>query len=192
MTKDSDISVIVSIQSNDEQAIEILYNKYVKKLYNYFYYRVYDKATSEDLLSETWFHIFDKIPTFDTSKSENVSWWMYSIAHNKLVDYFRKQKPDYWIELDDSVIWYDSRLIEKVNANHLVEKITETLKDIHPHAKDVVLMKIWEWMSHWKIATALSISEANSKKIFSRSVKYLQENYADLIPFIYFILIYHG
>lgn len=192
MKKDSDLALVKSIQSNNEQAIDVLYNRYVKKLYNYFYYRVYDKATSEDLLSQTWFHIFDKIATFDIAKSENVSWWMYSIAHHKLVDHFRKKDVDYAIEFDDAVVWYDSRLLEKTDAKLLVEKIIETLKDIHPQAKDIVLMKIREWMTHAEIALALTISEANSKKIFSRSISYLQDHYSTIIPFICLLLIAHG
>ena len=73
MHTDTDLTLIQLIKNNDEKATEDLYHKYVQKLYNYFYYRVYDKTICEELLSQTRFDIFDRIPSFDVDRSTNVS-----------------------------------------------------------------------------------------------------------------------
>lgn len=168
------VVTVTAMQQGDTNAGEDLYHAFIDKIYAYFYRRVYSKVLAEDLTSETFLAVFEQIEKFDPQRSTNVSWWIYRIAHNKLIDHRRKTKHTP-VQLDED--WqatdYHPDLLEQTHAKHLIEKIGDLLSDMHPQAKQIVMMKLWEWMSHFEISNELQMKESNVRKIFSRSIKQL-------------------
>ena len=64
------------------------YNKYLDKIYNYIWYRVgFDKSVTEDLCSEIFLKAYKGFKDFDQSKPFQS--WIYAIAKNHLLNYYR-------------------------------------------------------------------------------------------------------
>jgi RNA polymerase sigma-70 factor (ECF subfamily) len=66
-----------------------LYEVYLPKVYQYARYRVGDKETAEDLTSDIFNKALDGFKRFDPQKA-SFSTWIFSIARNTIVDYYRK------------------------------------------------------------------------------------------------------
>ncbi len=187
--KENDLSLISKIKDWDQKAMSILYEKYVDKIYKYFYFRTNNKINSEDLTSDTFFGLFEGINRFDNNKSRKVSSWIYAIAQNKLCDYFKKYwKQELQVENEKESFYYDNSILKDLTNTILVEDVCAFLSTIHPKAKDILLMKIWEGMTHQEIAQELWISLDNSKKIYSRSIKQVNEKFGE-IGFSFIILL---
>jgi RNA polymerase sigma-70 factor, ECF subfamily len=76
------------------------YEKYKNKILTYLMYRLnFDKELSEDLLMDIVLKAYEK---FDTFKSKNGSFknWIFTIAHNHLLNYWRDNKNAKTISID--------------------------------------------------------------------------------------------
>lgn len=186
--KDEDISLDALLQG-DTQSMSLFYEHYVDRIYQYFFYRTSNKLSSQDLTSETFFAFFESLSRFDPTTNTSLKTRLYSIAHNLLRQYFTQYQKEAWrtLSLDDTVIGYDENILEQCSFSHQVEQFFSVLEELHPHAKQIVLMKIWEGMSHAQIAQELWISIDNTKQIYSRSLKTLKERFGGFIVSFIFL-----
>lgn len=83
------MTLIEKIISGDEQAITSFYQEYAKPLLRYLQNRVpHEEAT--EILNDIFLEAIDAMHTL--KKETNLRAWLYKIAHNKTVDYYRKKK----------------------------------------------------------------------------------------------------
>jgi RNA polymerase sigma-70 factor (ECF subfamily) len=76
----------------DPVALGELYDRYAPKMYAYIYRRVSDAALAEDLTSELFIRVLRAIRNDRTWRDSFVS-WLYRIAHNLVVDVYRRRPP---------------------------------------------------------------------------------------------------
>jgi len=70
------------------EEITKIYNDNADKIYRFLYVRVENSTTAEDLTSQVFLKMVDKFSQFD-SKRASVTTWLFTIAKNTLVDYYR-------------------------------------------------------------------------------------------------------
>ena len=187
-----DIDLVKKIKNWDKNSMTDLYSKYFDKIYNYFFYRVNNTNDCEDLCSETFFAVFESIKNFDESKYKNLSPWIYSIAYRKLCDFFEKTKKKYSKEMslieENIESYYDEDILKNIDNKQKIKELFCFLEQTHKYAKDIVIMKVWENMTHEEISQALWISLANSKKIYSRSIEKSIEKFGNLTVVSFILL----
>lgn len=81
---------IIRTQQGDAEAFTPLVRKYHLKLYAYIFGRVKNAETAKDLTQDTWLKAFRGIHTFRGDSA--FTSWIYRIAENVCIDFFRKQK----------------------------------------------------------------------------------------------------
>lgn len=74
----------------DDGAFEILYHRYEGPLLSFFYRRVGNWETAQDLVQETFIKVHQNLSTLRNPKS--FSSWLYSIAHQLIAAHFRENK----------------------------------------------------------------------------------------------------
>lgn len=84
---DEDAEMVYAAQKNPA-AFKHLYNKWLKPVYRYFYFRVGNTKDAEDLTSQVFLKAFESISRY--KDRGNFSAWLFSIAHAKTVDHYRK------------------------------------------------------------------------------------------------------
>lgn len=90
MTGSEEKHLIARTQQGETEAFSPLVRKYHARLYTHITRRVRDAEVAKDLTQETWFKAYRGIKRF--RKASSFSSWLYRIAENVCVDYFRKQK----------------------------------------------------------------------------------------------------
>ena len=105
----SDHDLVKSIQQGKTKNFVQIYEKYVKNIFDFIFFKVGNKQDAEDLTSDTFLKAFDKIKTFDNKKNIQFSSWLYSIARNTTIDFFRQNRTDYpeYTRLEDQSIEID-------------------------------------------------------------------------------------
>ncbi len=88
--KSSDQTLMTKVRDDDRRAFEILYDRHKGKILSYLYYQSKDLNVAEELAQETFLRVFRYRKQFDENK--NFKSWMYTIARNLMMDYFRKKK----------------------------------------------------------------------------------------------------
>jgi len=170
--ENNDNNLVAECQKGDYEVFGRLYDKYIKKIYNYIYYKTYHKETAQDLTSQTFIKALDKINTYDLNQS-SFSAWLYKIAYHTVVDHYRSQKTE--INIDD--VWGlsdDDDLAIDLDNKELLEQVRKYLQKLKPEHREVLILRLWQEMSYQEIAEITGLSEANCKVIFSRTIAKLR------------------
>ena len=166
---------VTRCQSGDSEAFAFLYDRYIQKIYRFVYYKVFDKEAAEDIVSEAFIKAFDRINTYDPGKG-SLSSWLYRIARNAVIDYYRGRKETANIE-DAFGLGFDERLAEKLDAKESFEKIAAYLETLSPKQREIIILRIWEELPYKEIAEIVGGSEGSAKMMFLRSIKEIREKF---------------
>src|SRR5262245_24283701 len=88
MASDSDRLLIQQIRQGDSRAWETLIGRYEGRLLAYVQRRLRDRASSEDVVQETFVGFLNSLPNFDERRE--LQTYLFTIASHKLTDYLRK------------------------------------------------------------------------------------------------------
>jgi RNA polymerase sigma-70 factor (ECF subfamily) len=170
MNKD-DIQLIALAKQNPKE-YEKIYTKYSDKVFNYFWYRTgHDKPLSEDLMQETFLRAFQHLKRFNTRGYSYLT-YLITIAHNTLVDYYRKPKSVPFEAIEDIPFEITEDLERKSDA----EALWRAIQELPQSNRDKLLMKYQQDMSIKDIAIATDTTENAVKLSLSRTRKKLKSH----------------
>lgn len=183
----SDTEIVKRAKANP-QVFEELYKKYADKVYNYFWYRTgHQKDVAEDLMQETFFRAFKHLSRFQIRGYSYLT-YLFTVAHNVLVNYYRSNKMISLSELGDDID-IPVEITETVDIARRIdaENLWKAVQSLSQTERDIILMFYQKEMSIKDISRVMARSENAIKLILSRVRKklakhpYLQDmvSYAD-------------
>jgi len=176
---------VTKCQAGDTAAFGDLYDYYIDKIYRFVYYKTFVKEVAEDITSDVFHRALIKINSFDVKKGV-FSAWLYRIARNAVIDYYRSQKFDVPLE-DVFEIGTDDRTPETIDALSGLSKVTEYLETLTPKQREIITLRVWEEMSYQEIASVVGGTEDSVKMAFSRGIRDLREKCGDISPIALFL-----
>ncbi|MBT8125532.1 MAG: sigma-70 family RNA polymerase sigma factor, partial [Gammaproteobacteria bacterium] len=96
----SDENLMLLYQQGEQAAFEILYRRYKDVLYRYFLKHCSDRSQSEELYQEVWIKLINSAARYKPKAKFKT--YLFTIAHNTLVDFYRKAKPSQIIEFEEA------------------------------------------------------------------------------------------
>lgn len=84
----SDEALMLAYQGGDAGAFEHLYRRHKDGLFAFLYRHCPRSAVVEELTQDTWMAVVDRAP--DYQPQARFRTWLYRIAHNRQVDYWRR------------------------------------------------------------------------------------------------------
>lgn len=182
-------SYLINYRKSKEKIwFEKIYFIYLPKIYNFFYFKTMDKQISEDLSSEVFLKVYKNLQDKRfNSRSFNV--WIYKIAQNQLIDYFRKNKSDKeriiltdWEESDilkeidlieDDFFIKNSTLIKK-EFGFENQKLLESINKLTQLQKNVVILMFVMDFDYKTIAKVLNKKQGTVRGILFRAMNLLK------------------
>jgi RNA polymerase sigma-70 factor, ECF subfamily len=172
-----DQALIAEYQSGNREAGGELYDRYARKIYDFVFFRVSGKETAEDLTSEIFLKACKKIKDF-VPAGGGFGAWIYRIARNQVIDYYRTSKKDFNLEAAE-ILSDNGRWAENEANRRLVGELKEKLVLLKPEQRDLIIMRVWDGLSYKEIAAIINKSEAAAKMSFGRALKVLKENLSE-------------
>ena len=155
---------------------EKLYRDYHGKILSYLRSKLTNYHLAEDLAEDVFVKVYEKIDTFDDTKA-SISTWIYTIARNTLIDYFRTMKPS---EEIDEAQEADYNLEVEVLGNDQLNQLAAALKELDERSRDIIIMRFYMGKTLKEIAEQLNISYAYVKLLqnnaFAKMKDFLQED----------------
>jgi RNA polymerase sigma-70 factor, ECF subfamily len=130
-----------------EKQIEQLY----KPLFLYIKKRITNQLDAEDLTQE----VFYRLSKSNNENVKNIKSWVYAIAKNSIIDYYRKKK-QVTNEIDN--IEFQEELSEKDAINELSDCITPFLNQLPEDYRDIMKLSELDDVSQKEIAERLNIN----------------------------------
>ena len=88
----SDSKLISDYLNGDEFCLEILIKRHKQKLYNFIYSKILDRDLTEDVFQDTFIKVIRTLKLGNYNEEGKFVSWVMRIAHNLVIDHFRKNK----------------------------------------------------------------------------------------------------
>ena len=140
-------------KERDEMAFSQIFDFLAPKINSYFIKNRFNHELSEELTQEVLSAIWSKASLFNSEKSKFTT-WVYTIARNKKIDFYRKNKNNNLNEDDLRDFMYQNKDVGDYDVEQIIDKIRQEL-DINQ--QELIKMNFFEQKSHKKIAEELEI-----------------------------------
>lgn len=175
-THDAVISLVVRSQEGEEEAFEELYNMFVQDLYRYTASRIPDDQAS-DLVSEMFFRIWKKLPDFEGHAHAQFRAWMFTIAHHRIIDFYRTNKEtlplEETIEIEDENTLTDPR--HQLATEVDFDRTQDALRKLPQKQQEALILRYINDISLTDIADIMQEKEGNVRILLHRGLKRLRE-----------------
>lgn len=147
------------------EAFAQLYGEHFDKIYRYVYFKVGSQAEAEDLTQDVFVKALEAIGSYSQRNLPFAS-WLLRIAHNRVIDYLRKQGRTEKVALDD-----DETLVSESNPALTAERQVEieellaNVKKLSPAQREVILLRFSAGLSTVEVAKALGKSTGTVKAL---------------------------
>lgn len=172
---EEEIKYIRKAQRGDKEAFAQLYHHYLPKIYRFIYVKVNSKTEAEDLTHEVFMNTWQGIKSY-TPQEFPFSSWLYRIARNEVIDFYRTTKKNVRLDLleEDALKMPEQ---ESFNLDQVmsVESVMDLMKSLKPEQQDVLIMRFLEDLSPDEVAAALNKSSGAVRLIQHRAINTLKE-----------------
>jgi RNA polymerase sigma-70 factor (ECF subfamily) len=165
--------IISECISGNWENFDRVYDYYLPKIYQFVYNRMRHKQTAEDLTSVIFLKVVRNLNSYRQGDAIFAA-WIYKIARNTLIDYFRSHKTTQDLETAFDLASKDD-VVGAVDTVIKLEAVRSALKNLSEPQREILTMRVWEGLSHAEIAEIMEISESSSKVTFSRAVANLKQ-----------------
>jgi len=157
----------------NKTAFAEIYDLLFQRIYRFIYYRVSHKEIAEDLAEEVFIKALEKISGLHNSKQ--FEGWMFQIARNSVIDYYRQKQLTVDIQDVENTLEYDTNIVDLLNLQYQQAILLKLLKELGAQQQAVIKMKFLEDLDNSEIAEILNISESNLRVIQHRALTKLIE-----------------
>ncbi|RIV46124.1 MULTISPECIES: RNA polymerase sigma factor [Flagellimonas] len=164
----NDSILVKNYISGDEKALEILINRHNQRISSFIYSKVLDRDVAEDIFQDTFIKVIKTLKRGNYSEEGKFLPWVMRIAHNLIIDHFRKNKRMPKFEGSDDFNIFSVIKDEKLNVEKQIIKdqiesdLTLLIDELPEDQREVLIMRIYKDMSFKEISenTGVSINTA--------------------------------
>jgi RNA polymerase sigma-70 factor, ECF subfamily len=167
---------LIDLAKTDPAAFGELYERYVKRIYNYIYYRTGNHHDAEDLTARVFARALQHIPSY-VDRGLPFSAWLYRIAHNLVVNWHRDRGRRKLVPLDDMVMsTLRSEAPERV-TEHREEQdlLLVAIRNLPEERQQLLILKFVERLPNAEIGEIMGRSEGAIKSLYHRTLLSLRD-----------------
>jgi RNA polymerase sigma factor (sigma-70 family) len=161
----NDQELVQAYIKGDQSAIEILINRHRSKVYTYILLTIKNQPLAEDLFQETFIKVIQSLRGGKYRDNGRFLSWVIRIAHNLIIDHFRKEKQMNSVSNDDSEVdlfnskkLSDSNIEELIVNSQIKAEIRTLINELPNDQREVVLLRHYGELSFKEIAEQTDVS----------------------------------
>jgi RNA polymerase sigma-70 factor (ECF subfamily) len=154
---DNQHSLLEKAKSYDERAIGELYDQYAPLIYNYLYHRVHNAQVAEDLTGDVFVRVLQAI---QSNRFWHTSFrsWLYRIAHNLTIDYYRRQPAHPAAELSEDLTGHEDDPDSAIVKQAAYQRLHLAIRRLTPDQQLVLSLRFGEQLSAREVAEIMDKS----------------------------------
>ena len=163
----TDEELAMEYVKGNNRAFDELLSRTQTGIFSYIIFIVHNKEVANDLFQETFLKAITKLKEGKYTPSGKFNGWLIRIAHNAIMDWYRRQKSQHLIDTDGSDITIaemsDQQIMETsredILANAQVLEDVKAMIDFLPeNQRDIVKMRYYQNLSFKEIAAITNCS----------------------------------
>lgn len=154
-----------------------IFREYHDKVLHMIYSKVSNYTLAEDLTSDVFLKVYSKLDTFDETKA-SISTWVYRIAQNTVIDYFRTRKV--YSEVPEEIA-AESEIDDEILNNETLDALADALAELPERDRDLIILHYYHGLTLKEAAERLGMSYSNAKLVHNKSLVVLERLMQDYV-----------
>lgn len=172
-------SELIALAKQQSDYFGVLYDRYFEQIFRFVFKRLGGmEDTAGDITQQTFIKAMANLEKYE-DRGFPFSSWLYRIAQNEVSMFFRKQKKEVYVPINENSLY---ELAEE--AQIVVSSITEDqdvlidiLNSLEADQLDLIELRFFQSLSFKEIADIYNISEANAKMRLYRILEKLSKKW---------------
>lgn len=165
-TNRTDEELALLYTAGDDKAFDELLARNQQKLFNYIIFIVRDQDLANDIFQDTFIKAIVKLQEGKYSDTGKFSFWLTRIAHNIIIDKFRRNKSEHIIEpnadndlthLKNDSLTEKCRESEYINTQ-IMDDVRQLMDTLPEAQREVVYMRYYQDLSFKEISEITGVS----------------------------------
>lgn len=166
LTSLADEQLVSLYTEGNNDAFDILLNRYESKVFTYVSYFVRNREVAEDLFQDIFMRVVSTLRSDRYTEQQKFSSWLMRISHNIVIDYFRHQKNEKNISNDETEVdlFNDIRLSDENNVETQMIRqqnlngLQDIIKMLPQNQQEIIDLRYFQEKSFKEIAVLLNCS----------------------------------
>lgn len=153
------------MKTTDQERTEI-YQRFNKKVLNYIWGKVNNRTLAEDLCSDVFMKVYEKLESFDETKA-SLSTWIFTIARNTLIDYYRTRRVHEEIPEE---LAEESTVEDHLLNQEALESLADALERLDERERDLIVLRYASKLTLKEISERMNLSYAYIKILHNKAL----------------------
>ncbi|WP_456422430.1 RNA polymerase sigma factor [Lutibacter sp.] len=160
----SDGLLVSSYINGNEKSLEILIIRHKQRIFSFILSKIQDREISEDIFQDTFIKVINTLKRGKYNEEGKFLPWVMRIAHNLIIDHFRRNKRipkfnntddfDIFDVLSDETLSAENQIIK----SQILDDVKNLIEELPDDQKEVLLMRMYKDMSFKEIAENTDVS----------------------------------
>jgi RNA polymerase sigma-70 factor (ECF subfamily) len=150
MTTTTDEELARQLQQRNPEAMARLYDRFGRAAWSIIVAIVGDERIAEDLIEETFLHVWNRIHAFDPGKGA-LGPWLLAVARNRAIDH---RRPAFELDVREHPSFFVDRQTDVVNTDH-ARLIRKAVSRLNQQQQKVIELTYYEGLSQSEMAERL-------------------------------------
>jgi RNA polymerase sigma-70 factor (ECF subfamily) len=178
----ADEELMLAYAQGDARAFEVLYARQRGLLYRYILRSVSDRATADELYQETWSRLVASRERYRVESKFTT--WLLQIAHNLIIDSFRRARPQAGVEETETVMREldasESEQPERVLGEFEQRRRLQIVLDVLPsEQREAFLLRVEGGLGLEEIARVTGVGQETTKSRLRYALAKIREKFAE-------------
>jgi len=179
VTLEEEIRLIRKIQrTGDRAAADRLIRKYFDEIYAYVYKQTSDKHTAMNVTQNIFIAVLQSMGNYDAKKA-SFRTWLYRIATNKTIDYYRSRAAENSrvLRMEEIDVPDESEFTRRIETKDLWTRVQRYIRSLEVSLQQIFRLKFFGEYTFAEIAALLGMPESTVKSKYYRLLKLLKEEF---------------
>jgi len=161
----SDYELVMEFVNGRESSIEVLIRRHQKRVYSYILLLVKKQDMAEDIFQETFIKVIKSLKEGRYVDTNRFSSWVMRIAHNLIIDHFRREKQAkmvskdaYEVDILNHPKYSDKTIEEAIVFEQILTDVRALIEQLPDDQREVVLLRHYAGLSFKEIAEQTNVS----------------------------------
>lgn len=176
-----EIRLILKVQrSGDRVAADTLIRNYYDEIYRYVFRQTANKDDALDLTQSIFISMLTTIHFYDRKKA-GFRTWLYKIATNKTIDFFRSRtiQSNHTLDINELELPDEHDFVRQIEASDLLEKVRECVNILPTETQQIFRLKFYGGYTFEQISSILTMPESSVKSRYYRLLNHLRKEFRD-------------
>jgi RNA polymerase sigma-70 factor (ECF subfamily) len=157
----------------DPAALGQIYDAYYKRIYGYIYRRTGDANVAEDLAADVFVRMLEAVKAQKGWRT-SLTGWLYRIAHNLVIDYYRRQSLREGPPLDERLVGVLDAKKPSLESLLLQQRLRTAIQKLTEDQQQVIYLRFVEDLTNAEVADILGKTEGAVKALQHRALTTLR------------------